>query len=331
MPPIPSFQTKPSPVKLYDFHPPVEDFRSAVLRSLSLPQKTISPKFLYDKRGSELFDAICQLPEYYLTRTEMGILRANAVEIAAALGDRALVELGSGSSQKIRILLDAAPQVKTYVGVDISRQHLQEACAALMVDFDGLDAIAVCADYTQPLPLDTIPELHNHPTIGFFPGSSIGNLEPAEVITFLKTVAILGDLIVGVDLKKSTAILEPAYDDAQGISAAFALNVLTRINRELGADFDLAQFEYQAHYNEAAGRIEMAIASLSDQTVRLGDTKIPFRQGETLRTEHSYKYTIDEFQLLAMEAEFHPVQVWVDEQQLFSLHHLKQMQDPNRV
>ncbi len=332
--------TKPSPVKLYDFHPPVEDFRSAVLRGLSLPQKALSPWFLYDKRGSELFDAICELPEYYLTRTEMKILRDNAGEIAAALGNaetdtrsesvpgrcakRTLVELGSGSSQKIRILLNAAPQVQTYVGVDISGQHLQEACAALMADFEGLDAIALCADYTQPLPIAAIPELHNRPTIGFFPGSSIGNLEPTEVISFLKTVAVLGDLIVGVDLKKSPTILEPAYDDAQGVSAAFALNLLARINRELGADFDLSQFEYRAHYNEAEGRIEMAIASLCDQTVHLGDTEIAFKAGETLRTEHSYKYTIDEFQLLAMEAGFQPVQVWTDEHQLFSLHHLKQ-------
>jgi dimethylhistidine N-methyltransferase len=325
MSPSSSFQTKPFPVKFYDFHPPVEDFRSAVLGGLSHPQKTISPKFLYDKRGSELFDAICQLPEYYLTRTEMGILRANAQDIAIALGNRVLVELGSGSSQKIRILLDAAPQVKTYVGVDISRQHLQEACAALMQDVDGLEAIAVCADYTQPLPLNTIPELHNRPTIGFFPGSSIGNLEPAEVIAFLKTVAVLGDLIVGVDLKKSPAILEPAYYDAQGVSAAFALNVLTRINRELGANFNLTQFAYQAHYNEFLGRIEMAIVSLCDQTVYLGDSEISFDRGETIRTEHSYKYTVDEFQLLAMKAGFQPVQVWTDRERLFSLHHLKQL------
>ncbi len=318
-------QTKPSPVKLYDFHPPVEDFRSAVLRGLSRPQKAIAPQFLYDKRGSELFDAICQLPEYYLTRTEMQILQDNAGEIAAALGDRALVELGSGSSQKIRILLQAAPQVTTYVGVDISRQHLQEACAALMADFEGLDAIAVCADYTQPLPIVAIPELKDRPTIGFFPGSSIGNLEPAEVIAFLKTVAVLGDLIVGVDLKKSPIILEPAYDDTQGISAAFALNVLVRINRELGADFDLEQFEYRAHYNQELGRIEMAIASRCDQIVHLGDAEISLKAGETMRTEHSYKYTVDEFQLLAMEAGFQPVQVWMDRHQIFSLHHLKQM------
>ncbi|MGB5973398.1 MAG: L-histidine N(alpha)-methyltransferase [Nodosilinea sp.] len=318
-------QTQPFPVKLYDFHPPMEDFCSAVLRGLNLPHKAISPKFLYDKRGSELFDAICQLPEYYLTRTEMEILKTNAEDIAAALGNRTLVELGSGSSQKIRILLNAAPQVTTYVGVDISRQHLHEACLALGQDFEKLETIAVCADYTQPLPVATIPELHHQPTISFFPGSSIGNLEPSEAVAFLKTVAVLGDLIVGVDLKKSAAILEPAYDDACGVSAAFALNVLVRINRELGANFDLSQFEYRARYNEAKGRIEMAIASLCDQTVRLGDAEISFHKDETLLTEHSYKYTIEEFQLLAIKAGFKPVQVWTDKNQLFSLHHLKQM------
>ena len=317
------FQAQPQSVKLYDFHPPVEDFRSAVLRGLGQPQKALSAKFLYDKRGSELFDAICQLPEYYLTRTEMAILSAHTQDIARALNHRVLVELGSGSSQKIRILLQAAPQVHTYVGVDISRQHLQESCLALMQDVDGLETIALCADYTQPLPLDQVPELHHRPTLGFFPGSSIGNLEPAEAVTFLKTVARLGELIVGVDLKKSAAILEPAYDDAQGASAAFALNLLTRINRELGADFDRRQFTYQAHYNKAAGRIEMAIVSQCDQIVHLGDAAIPFAKGETLRTEHSYKYTVEEFQLLAMEAGFQPVEVWIDPDQRFSIHHLK--------
>jgi dimethylhistidine N-methyltransferase len=318
-----SFHAQSQAVRLYDFHPPMEDFRSAVLQGLTQTQKALPSHFLYDKRGSELFDAICQLPEYYLTRTEMAILRAHTDDIARALDHRVLVELGSGSSQKIRILLQAAPQVHTYVGVDISRQHLQESCLALMQDFDGLETIALCADYTQPLPLDQVPELHHRPTIGFFPGSSVGNLEPAQAVAFLKTVAVLGELIVGVDLKKSTAILEPAYDDAQGVSAAFALNLLTRINRELGANFDLSQFTYQAHYNESAGRIEMAIVSQDDQTVRLGNTEISFTQGEILRTEYSYKYTVEEFQRLAMEAGFQPVEVWVDPDQHFSIHHLQ--------
>jgi len=301
----------------------MEDFRSVVLQGLTQAQKALPPHFLYDKRGSELFDAICHLPEYYLTRTEMAILSTHTNDIARALDHRVLVELGSGSSQKIRILLQAAPQTQTYVGVDISRQHLQESCLALMQDFDDLQTIALCADYTQPLPLDQVPELHQRPTIGFFPGSSIGNLEPTEAVTFLKTVAVLGELIVGVDLKKSADILEPAYDDAQGVSAAFALNLLTRINRELGANFDLSQFTYQAHYNKTAGRIEMGIVSQRSQSVHLGDTVISFAQGEILRTEYSYKYTVEEFQLLAMDAGFQPVEVWVDPDQYFSLHHLK--------
>lgn len=319
------FQAQPQAVKLYDFHPPMEDFRSAVLHGLTQTPKALPSHFLYDKRGSELFDAICQLPEYYLTRTEMAILHAHTEDIARALNHRVLVELGSGSSQKIRILLQAAPQMHTYVGVDISRQHLQESCLSLMQDFDGLETIALCADYTQPLPLNQVPELHQRPTIGFFPGSSIGNLEPAKAIAFLKTVAVLGELIVGVDLKKSAAILEPAYNDAQGVSSAFALNLLTRINRELGASFDLNQFTYQAHYNDTAGRIEMAVVSQCDQVVHLNNTEISFKKHETLRTEYSYKYTIEEFQLLAMEAGFQPIEVWVDPDQHFSIHHLKSL------
>lgn len=321
----PTLNLQTSPVKLYDFHPPVDDFRAEVLHGLRLPQKAISPKFLYDKRGSELFDAICTLPEYYVTRTEMAILQSYASAIAASIGHRTLVELGSGSSQKIRILLNAAPQVQTYVGLDISRQHLHEACTTLVQDFPDLSAIAICTDYTQPLPLPFIPELQDQPTVGFFPGSSIGNLEPVDAIAFLKNAAVLGDLIIGVNLKKSPTILEPAYDDAQRISAAFALNLLVRINRELDANFDLTRFTYCARYNPGPGRIEMAIVSLCDQIVQIGEAKIAFQQGETLRTEHSYKYTIDEFQLLAMEAGFQPIQVWTDPERLFSLHHLKQL------
>lgn len=325
MPDFLKLQPPKSSVKLYDFHPPLDNLRTEVLLGLQLPQKAISPKFLYDKRGAELFDAICELPEYYLTRTEMTILRDYASDIARSMGDRTLVELGSGSSQKVRILLKAASQVQTYAGVDISRQHLFEACEALLQDFPQLQTLAVCADYTQPLPLSEIPELHRQPTFGFFPGSSIGNLEPTEAVAFLQNAAVLGDLIIGVDLKKSAAVLEPAYDDAQGVSAAFALNLLTRINRDLKANFDLTQFTYQAHYNPSAGRIEMALVSLRRQAVQLGDTEVVFDRGETLLTEHSYKYSIDEFQLLAMKAGFQPVQVWTDPDELFSIHHLKQM------
>lgn len=311
-------------VQLYDLHPPLDDFRTEVLAGLERSPKSISPKFLYDKRGAELFDVICTLDEYYLTRTEMAILHTYAGEIAALLGDGALIEFGSGSSQKVRIILDAMPQMPIYVGLDISKQHLQESCTQLAKDYPGLEAIAVCTDYTQPLQLPDIPILRNKHKIGFFPGSSIGNLEPQEAVQFLKNTAPLlegGDLLIGVDLKKDKAILEAAYDDAQGVSADFALNLLTRINRELGADFELANFDYQAIYNPV-GRIEMYLISLIDQVVHLGDVPISFYAGEQLRTENSYKYSIPEFQEIASLAGFQSKRVWTDSQQLFSLHYL---------
>jgi dimethylhistidine N-methyltransferase len=312
-------------VELYDLHPPLDDFRSEVLHGLTQPQKFFSPKFLYDKRGAELFDAICALDEYYLTRTEMGILRTYAKDIANLIGDGALIEFGSGSSQKIRILLDAMPQLPTYVALDISKQHLQESCLDLAAAYPGLETIAICTDYTQPIALPSIPQLQHKHQVGFFPGSSIGNLEPNEAITFLKNVANLlqpnGSLLIGVDLKKDKSILEPAYDDAKGISANFALNILVRMNRELNADFDLEQFTYRAFYNPI-GRIEMYIVSLADQIVQVDGTKISFKAGETLRTEYSYKYSIEEFQTLARSAGFSPEQVWTDCDRLFSVHYL---------
>jgi dimethylhistidine N-methyltransferase len=310
---------------LYDLHPPLDDFRAEVLQGLSQPQKAIPPKFLYDKRGAELFDAICTLDEYYLTRTEMAILQTHAREIADLIGNSVLIEFGSGSSQKVRILLDAMPLLPIYVALDISKQHLQESCLTLVEMYPELEAIAICTDYTQPLALPEIESLQNKSRVGFFPGSSIGNLEPDQVVQFLKNTALLlgsnGSLMVGIDLKKSKDILEPAYDDAQGISAAFALNLLDRINRELGADFDLDCFRYQAFYNPV-GRIEMSLVSLKDQTVHFDDVTIQFHSGETLRTEHSYKYSSIEFERLAVLAGFCSKVVWTDPQQLFSLHYL---------
>lgn len=317
-------------VQLYDLHPPLDDFRAEVLAGLTQPQKTISPKFLYDKQGAELFDQICQLEEYYLTRTEMAILQTYAAEIAELIGDGALIEFGSGSSHKVRILLDAmlhlpSPHLPTYVALDISKQHLQESCLNLAQSYPNLETIAICTDYTQPFDLPKISSIQQKHKVGFFPGSSIGNLEPQAAVEFLRHAATLlqphGSLLIGVDLKKSKAILEPAYDDGKGISAAFALNLLTRINRELGADFVLEQFAYQAFYNPV-GRIEMYIVSLQDQVVHLDGLEIPFSKGETLRTEYSYKYSIEEFQQLARSAGFHPKQVWTDENHLFSIHYL---------
>lgn len=312
-------------VKLYDLHPPLEDFRTEVLNGLTQPQKSISPKFLYDKQGAVLFDAICTLEEYYLTRTEMAILQHYAPEMAKLIEDGVLIEFGSGSSQKVRILLDAMKHRPTYIALDISKQHLQESCLNLATAYPGLEAIAICTDYTQPLTLPNIPTLKNKHKVGFFPGSSIGNLEPDEAIQFLKNAATLlqpnGSLLIGVDLKKSSTILEPAYDDPKGISAAFALNLLVRINRELGADFDLNHFTYHAFYNPI-GRIEMYIVSQIDQTVHLDGVEIPFHAGERLRTEYSYKYSIEEFQALAQQAGYRADRVWTDPNQLFSVHYL---------
>jgi dimethylhistidine N-methyltransferase len=316
--------TANSRVQLIDLHPPVDDFRTEVLAGLGRSPKVMLPKFLYDKQGAELFDAICTLDEYYLTRTEMAILQTYAGEIAALVGDGALIEFGSGSSQKVRVILDAMLQMPTYVGLDISKQHLQESCVQLANDYPGLEAIAICTDYTQPLQLPDIPALRNKHKVGFFPGSSIGNLEPQEAVQFLKDTAPLlsgGDLLIGVDLKKDKAILEAAYDDSQGISAQFALNLLTRMNRELDADFDLANFEYQAFFNPI-GRIEMYLVSLIDQVVQMGDVAIPFHAGERLQTENSYKYSVSEFQEIAALAGFQSKKVWTDPQQWFSLHYL---------
>jgi dimethylhistidine N-methyltransferase len=313
-------------VQLYDLHPPLDDFRAEVLKGLSQPQKAISPKFLYDKRGAELFDAICTLDEYYLTRTEMEILQTHAEEMAALIRG-ALIEFGSGSSQKIRILLNAMTNLPTYIALDISKQHLWESCHNLVNDYPGLTAIAICTDYTQPLELPTISLLQHQHKVAFFPGSSIGNLEPEEAVQFLKNAAHLlgnqGGLLIGVDLPKNPTILEPAYDDAQRISANFALNLLVRINRELGADFDLNHFGYRAFYNSNKNRIEMYIESYKDQIVQIDDCTISFNQGELMRTEYSYKYGIPQFQELAALAGFRAQQVWTDPNQLFSVHYLQ--------
>jgi dimethylhistidine N-methyltransferase len=313
-------------VQLYDLHPAQGDLQLQVLQGLQQPEKFLPAKLLYDKRGAELFDAICELEEYYLTRTEISILQTYAAEIASCIRGGALVEFGSGSSQKIKILLDALSPLPTYVALDISKQHLVESCEKLVAEYPTLEAIAICADYNQPFEFPNHPSLHHKHKIAFFPGSTVGNLEPAEVIQFLKQTAELigaeGGLLIGVDLKKDKAILEPAYDDAQGVSAAFALNVLNHLNRVLQADFQLDQFQYQALYNESLGRIEMYLVSLVEQVIQIGDSEVSFAAGEQLRTEHSYKYTVDEFHQLAIAAGFYPKQVWLDPKQFFSIHYL---------
>jgi dimethylhistidine N-methyltransferase len=309
----------------YDYHPHAADLRDDVLRGLRRRPRAIGPKFFYDERGSHLFDAICQTPEYYPTRTETAILQRHRTQIARRLpADCVLLEPGSGNSRKVRILLDAV-RPRAYVPMDISRDYLRDAARQVAAEYPWLAVHAVCADYTTPLVLPArIPRTRK---VAFFPGSTIGNFEPAQAIAFLRTIARQvdsdGGLLIGVDLKKDPARLHAAYNDAAGITAAFNLNLLTRINRELGGDFDLAGFEHRAYYNGTAGRIEMHLVARTPQRVNIDGEHFDFVAGESIHTENSYKYSIDEFQTLASQAGFTPVDVWTDAARLFSLHYLR--------
>lgn len=312
-------------IHFYDYHPPVADIRQEVLAGLSRCPKQVSPKYFYDRRGSELFDAITELPEYYPTRTEIDILESNGAQIAEFLGDDCvLVELGSGSSRKIRVLLDAL-QPAAYVPMDISRNHLLEAATTLARDYPGLEVHAACTDYSNGFEL---PELPGHlPRAAFFPGSSIGNFEPHDACALLQRVGRYlgrdGKLLIGVDLKKDRDTLQAAYNDAGQVTAAFNLNLLERFNRELDGDFSIDCFEHLAFFNETAGRIEMHLRSTRDQQVSVADRTIDFSQDETLHTENSYKYSIEEFQALAAAGGFLPERVWTDHADLFSVHCLR--------
>jgi dimethylhistidine N-methyltransferase len=303
-----------------------QDFRTALIEGLSGAHKAIPCRFLYDEPGSALFDRICDLPEYYPTRTEIGILRAYAPDMAGAIGPEAqLVELGSGSSAKVGILLDALDRPAGYVPIDIAEEHLLAAARRIQAEYPDLRVEAVCADFAQDFALPANRGAGRR--VGFYPGSTIGNLEPDDAERFLAAWAErLGKgalMIVGVDLRKSAAIVEPAYDDAQGITALFSLNVLARANRELGADFDLQRFRHRARYDADTGKVGIDLVSLADQVATVGDSRFSFSKGEALHIENSWKYTIDDFQALANRAGFQPVAVWTDAQTLFSVHLLE--------
>ncbi len=320
-------------LRFHDCHPTPADLRVEVLAGLSAPNKRLSPKFFYDRRGSELFDAITGLPEYYPTRTEIGILEDHGQAMAALMGKgQVLVELGSGSSLKIRTLLDAL-EPSVYVPVDISRDHLLASAETLAGHFPDLSIIALCADYSGPIELPLRGDRRER--AAFFPGSSIGNFEPAAAAALLGRIGAMlgagGRLLIGVDLIKDRVRLEAAYNDASGVTAAFNLNLLARINRELWADFDLAAFAHRAFFNscpdpgepQGPGRIEMHLVSRRDQQVRVGDRVFDFRQGESIHTESSYKYDLPGFQRLALGAGFATEQVWTDRDGLFSVHCLR--------
>jgi L-histidine Nalpha-methyltransferase len=317
----------PENLHFYDMQPSTDDFREAVIEGLSHRPKSLPPKFFYDERGSLLFDAITELPEYYPTRTEIELLRGHGMDIARRLGsDILLVELGSGSDVKIRALLRAL-RPAAYMPIDISREHLFQSARRIAADFPGIQVYAVCADYSCPLCLPDVTDAHRR--VAFFPGSSIGNFDPAQARSLLKQIGSLlgagGQLLIGVDLKKDAGILNSAYNDAQGITAAFNQNLLVRINRELDADFDLDAFRHQAYYNSNRGRVEMHLTAASPQRVHIDGHHFDFQAGESLHTEDSYKYSIEEFSNLAAQADFASEQVWQDEQQLFSVHCLRVM------
>jgi dimethylhistidine N-methyltransferase len=311
----------------HDLAPGEESFRDAVLAGLARPKKAIPCKFFYDERGSALFEEICGLPEYYPTRTETAILEENAGEIAAQMGAHSrIVEFGSGASHKARILLQALDRPSAYVPVDISREHLREAAASLAQDFPELRVAAVCADYTRSFALPPLPGPAGK-RVGFFPGSTIGNFEPAAAARFLENCAHIlgagGEMLIGVDLKKDPAILDAAYNDRAGVTAAFNLNLLVRINRELDGDLDLDLFEHFAFYRESEGRVEIYIRSLADQGATIAGRRFRFAEGELIHTEYSYKYSVGEFRELAAGAGFRPVDTWTDPAQLFSVHYFR--------
>jgi dimethylhistidine N-methyltransferase len=301
-------------------------FAADVVAGLRANPKRLPPKYFYDSEGSALFEQITRLPEYYPTRCEIDILRDNAQEIAELIPRRAcLIEFGSGSTVKIRILLGSGFRLAAYVPVDISAQMLEQEAGALRADFPSLDVLPIGADFTRPFDLPAA--VADLPHVGFFPGSTIGNFEPHEAHAFLRHAGrILGPagvLIVGVDLQKKAGIVNAAYNDAAGVTAQFNLNLLARINRELGGAFDLTAFEHHAFYNSERQRIEMHLASVKRQQVKVAGETIHFRGGETIHTENSYKYTRESFGALARGAGWVPVMVWTDADGYFSVQALK--------
>ena len=310
-----------------DLEPAREEFLRDVLAGLQASPKTLPCKYFYDERGSQLFDAICELPEYYPTRTELGIMATHGEDMADVLGHGCrVVEYGSGSSAKTRLLLDRLDAASAYVPVDISREHLLASAATLADEYPAVEVLPVCADFTQPFALPT-PKRAPSRTAVYFPGSTIGNFTAAAAESLLRQVRELvgpgGVLLIGVDLVKDEDVLVRAYDDAAGVTAAFNLNLLERINRELGADFDVDRFTHRAVWQPEPSRIEMHLESDVTQTVRVADAAIAFGAGETICTEHSHKYTPDSFADIASRAGLDVERVWTDDARLFSVQALR--------
>ena len=300
---------------------PLARFRADVLAGLSQERKRLPSKYFYDATGSRLFDRITELPEYYPTRTELAIMRDHSGAMATRCGPRCLlVELGAGSLTKVRILLNALDRIAGYVPVDVSGEHLRQAAAALADDYPTLDVSPVVADFTRPFAL---PDVSAERKVVYFPGSTIGNFDPPEADALLRRVAALvgpgGGLLLGVDLRKDVAILEPAYNDAAGVTAAFNRNLLERINRELGANFDLAAFRHVAFYSSERSRIEMHLVSVETQRVQIGPTVFGFHLGESIHTENSYKYDVSELAERAAACGLRLDETWTDERGYFAV------------
>ncbi|EAQ78748.1 L-histidine N(alpha)-methyltransferase [Blastopirellula marina] len=300
----------------------LERFYQDVVAGLSAADKSLPCKYFYDQRGSQLFDQICELDAYYVTRTEMNIMQRFAHEIAAELSHvETLVELGSGSSVKTRLLLDQLGRLAVYAPVDISTEHLYETAVALKRDYPRLSVTPLSADFTQPI---CLPESFPQEFVAaYFPGSTIGNFEPHQAIQLLRAIAATcrlgGELLIGVDLEKPEAVLQSAYDDPQQVTAEFNLNLLHRINRELDADFQISQFRHVAQFNSAASRIELYLESLTEQQVTIGQQEFHFAPGERILTEYSHKYSIAQFTELAAAAGFAVEEYWTDDREYFAV------------
>ena len=296
---------------------------SDVIAGLSSDPRSLPCKYFYDEQGAALFQKICELPEYYVTRTEIDILDRYHAEIAAQLGPKVeLIGLGTGAGTKTRILIEALEEPAVYVPIDISEKQLRKSSMLFQKIFPHLEILPVCADYLQPVVLPS-PRHKAARNVVYFPGSTIGNFEPNEALEFLQRIANVsgrgGGLLIGVDLQKDQAVIEAAYDDKAGVTAKFNLNLLAHINRETGANFDLNRWQHRAIYNSEAGRIEMYLISATDQTVRIQDRQFLFRAGEKILTEHSYKHTPEGFIALARQAGFDFVKLWTDDARLFGV------------
>ncbi len=308
----------------HDFELKNSDFLASVIGGLSTSQKTLPSKFFYDKVGSKIFDNICELDEYYPTRLELAIFETYKYEIADQVGECVhLVEFGSGSSIKVRVLMEALNSPLGYLPIDISREHLIQSAEDFSAQFPHIALTAICADYTSEFDLPVLAEGHY---VGFYPGSTIGNFTPAEAVQFLRnTKKILGrgGFLIGVDLIKDHRILNAAYDDALGVTATFNKNILARCNRELGTLFNLDTFEHSTFFNTAESRVEMHLVSNINQTIKVGDRAFHFKKDETIHTENSYKYTLGGFADLAKSAGLKHMQSWTDPDKYFSVHYLR--------